>query len=77
MVVTPSGIDKLDKLPNIKQVNLLNRTGTKVLLDVDMSCNTVSSVIREYSKICEIEDVNVIPSDIDNIIVNLYKEYDL
>ena len=69
--------DKLDKLPNIKQVNLLNRTSTKVLLDVDMSCNTVSDVIREYSKVCEIEDVNIIPSDIDNIIVNLYKEYNL
>ena len=69
--------DKLDKIPNIKNAKLLNRTSTKVLLDVDMSKHTVSSVIREYSKVCEIEDVNVIPSDIDNIIVNLYKEYNL
>ena len=69
--------NELDKLPNIKNVELINRTSTKVILDVDMSCNTVSSVIREYSKVCEIEDVNIIPTDIDNVIVNLYKEYDL
>ncbi|MCR4581210.1 MAG: ABC transporter ATP-binding protein [Bacilli bacterium] len=69
--------NELDKLPTIKKVNLINRTSTKVLLDLDMSCNTVSSVIREYSKVCEIEDVNIIPTDIDNVIVNLYKEYDL
>lgn len=69
--------NKLDELPNIKNVELINRTSTKVILDVDMSCNTVSSVIREYSKVCEIEDVNIIPTDIDNVIVNLYKEYDL
>lgn len=69
--------DRIDKLPNIKNVNLINRTSTKVLLDIDMSCNTVSSVINEYSKLCEISDVNIIPNDIDNIIVNLYKEYNL
>ena len=69
--------DKLTELPNIKNVEVLNKTKEKVLLNVDMNTNTVSSVIREYSKVCEINDVNVIPSDIDNIIVKLYKEYNL
>jgi len=67
----------LNNPPTIKNVKILNKTKNKVLLDVDMSSNTVSSVIREFSKVCEIEDVNIIPSDIDNIIVNLYKEYNL
>ena len=34
------------------------------------------SIVKLYN-VPEIEDVNVIPTDIDNIIVNLYKEYDL
>ena len=42
-----------------------------------MTKNTISNVIREYSKICEIEDVNVLPSNIDDVIIKLYKEYNL
>ena len=42
-----------------------------------MEKNSISDVIREYTKVCEISDVNIIENDIDNVIVNLYEEYNL
>ena len=42
-----------------------------------METNSISSVIREYTKVCEILDVNIIENDIDHVIVNLYEEYNL
>ena len=61
----------------IKDVEVIKKEKNKVLLNVDMAKNTISNVIREYSKICEIEDVNVLPSNIDDVIIKLYKEYNL
>ena len=61
----------------IKDVEVIKKEKNKVLLNVDMTKNTISNVIREYSKICEIEDVNVLPSNIDDVIIKLYKEYNL
>ena len=68
---------KLTNIPKIKNVEVLKKEKEKVLLNVDMTSNTISKVIREYSKVCEIEDVNVLEDSIDNVIVKLYKEYDL
>ena len=69
--------NKLKNIPNIKDVKIIKKENNKVLLDVDMEKNTISSVIREYSKVCEINDVNVLTNDLDSIIVKLYKEYNL
>lgn len=68
---------KLKNIPKMKNVEIIKKDTSKVLLNVDMECNTISKVIREYSKVCEIEDVNVLEENIDDIIVKLYKEYDL
>ena len=67
----------LSNNPKIKDVEVIKKEKNKVLLNVDMAKNTISNVIREYSKICEIEDVNVLPSNIDDVIIKLYKEYNL
>lgn len=67
----------LSNNPKIKDVEVIKKEKNKVLLNVDMTKNTISNVIREYSKICEIEDVNVLPSNIDDVIIKLYKEYNL
>jgi ABC-2 type transport system ATP-binding protein len=69
--------NKMKNIPNIKDVKIIKKENNKVLLDVDMEKNTISSVIREYSKVCEINDVNVLTNDLDSIIVKLYKEYNL
>ena len=67
----------LSNNPKLKDVEVIKKEKNKVLLNVDMTKNTISNVIREYSKICEIEDVNVLPSNIDDVIIKLYKEYNL
>ncbi len=67
----------LNNIPNIKNVEVLERNNNKVLLNVDTNATTISNVINEYSKACEILDVNVLESSIDNIIVKLYQEYNL
>lgn len=68
---------KLSSIPKIKDVEVIKKQNDRVLLNVDMNTNSISKVIREYSKICEIEDVNVFENNIDDIIVKLYKEYNL
>ena len=68
---------KLDSIPSIKDVEVIKKENNKVLLSVNMESNSISDVIRHYSKVCEIEDVNVLENSIDNIIVKLYKEYNL
>ena len=61
----------------MKYTKIIKKSKNKIILDVDMDKNTISKVIREYSKVCEIDDVNVYEEDIDNIIVKLYKEYNI
>ena len=68
---------KLNSIPKIKNVNILEQNNHKVLLNVNTENSNISSIIREYSKVCEIEDVNVLNDSIDDIIIKLYKEYDL
>ncbi len=63
--------------PKIKNVEVLEKDRRRVLLNVDTKENSISSVINEYTKVCEILDVNLIENNIDNVIVNLYKEYNL
>ena len=68
---------KLTDIPKIKGVNVLEKTNNKVLLSVNTENNSISKIVREYSKVSEIEDVNVLNDNIDDIIIKLYKEYDL
>ena len=64
----------LDRIPRIKGVKVIDKKKNKVILDVNMDNNTISSVINKYSKVCEIDDVNVISDSIDDIIIKLYKD---
>ena len=68
---------KLTDIPKIKGVNVLEKTNNKVLLSVNTENNSISKIVREYSKVSEIEDVNILNDNIDDIIIKLYKEYDL
>lgn len=68
---------KIDSIPNIKNTEIIKKSKNRIVLDVNVEKNTISKVIREYSKVCEIDDVNVYEEDIDNIIVKLYQEYDI
>ena len=64
----------IKNIPNIKNVDIIKKTKNRVLLGVDIEKITISKIVRQYSEVSEIEDVNVINEDIDDIIVKLYKE---
>lgn len=65
---------KLNAKPNVKNTKLIKKTSDKILLEVDMDKTTISNVIKEYTKVCEISDVNVYEDSIDDVIVKLYEE---
>lgn len=68
---------KLKKIPKIDNVSLIEKSRNRILLDVDMRYHTISSIVSIYSELCEIEDINVIDENMDNIIIDLYREYQL
>ena len=61
-------------IPNIKDVEIIKKTKNKVLLDVDVDKISISKIVKKYTEVSEIEDVNIINEDIDDIIVKLYQE---
>ena len=69
--------NKLNKIPKLKDVEIIEKKEHKIILDVDTSKNTISGIIEKFTGLCEIEDVNVINEDIDNIIVKLYQDLEL
>lgn len=44
-------------------------------MKIDTRKIMVSDIVRKYSEVCEIKDINVIETGIDDIIYKLYKEY--
>ncbi len=69
--------NKLNKVPKLKDVEIIEKKEHKIVLDVDINKNSISSIIEKFTGLCEIEDVNVINEDIDNIIVKLYQDLEL
>ena len=64
----------IKSIPNIKDVKIIKKNKNKVLLDVDVDKISISTIVRKYTEVSEIEDVNIINDDIDDIIVKLYQE---
>ena len=69
--------NKLNKVPKLKDVEIIEKKEHKIVLDVDINKNSISGIIEKFTGLCEIEDVNVINEDIDNIIVKLYQDLEL
>lgn len=69
--------NKLKKIPKLTNVEIIEKKEHKIILDVDITKNSISSIIEKFTSVCEIEDVNVINEDIDNIIVKLYQNLEL
>lgn len=67
----------LKKVPKIKNVKVLEESSNRVLLGIEDKNIKLSQVISAYSDVCEINDVNVVNEDLNEIIVNLYKGYNL
>ena len=69
--------NKLDKMPKLKDVEIIEKKEHQIILDVDTNKNSISGIIEKFTKECEIQDVNVINEDIDSIIVKLYQDLEL
>jgi ABC-2 type transport system ATP-binding protein len=67
--------DKLEKDLNLIGTEIIEKNDNKILINVDLNKQTVSNVISEYSKVCDIKDINVYEDNIEKVIVKLYKEY--
>jgi len=69
--------NKISKIPKLEHANVLEKSNKRILLDVDMTKTTISKVVSLFSEICEITDINVLNENIDDIIINLYEDYNL
>ena len=65
--------DKLEEIP--KNIKIIKKTKNSLLIDLDGQNS--SDVISKFVKICEVKDVNIYEDNIDDIILELYKEYNL
>ena len=63
-----------DKIVNDK-IDILEETQGLIRMKIDTRKTKVSDIVRKYSEVCEIKDINVIETGIDDIIYKLYKEY--
>lgn len=57
------------------KINILEETQGLIRMKIDTRKIGVSDIVRKYSEVCEIKDINVIETGIDDIIYKLYKEY--
>ena len=67
--------EKLKKIPNIKNTEIISNDNGVIKIKIDNKEVTASDVTLEYSKICEIKDINVLSSPIDDIIYKLYEDF--
>lgn len=63
-----------DKIVNDK-IDVLEEAQGLIRMKIDTRKIMVSDIVRKYSEVCEIKDINVIETGIDDIIYKLYKEY--
>lgn len=65
--------DKLIDVPT--DIDIISKTKDKII--IDLKDNKSSDVIAKFTNVCEVKDVNIYEDNIDDIILKLYKEYNL
>lgn len=68
--------NNLKNTPKIES-QIIVKDNKKVIIEVDTKKESISSIIEKYSKVSEIQDVNIHENNIDNIILEMYKEYEI
>ena len=66
--------EELKKIPKIKNTEIISNDGSVLIIKIDTRYVKVSDITYEYSKVCEIKDINVFSEGIDEIIYKLYTE---
>jgi len=67
----------IDTIPKIENTELVEFTRERTIFDVDLSKTNVSKVISSASEYVEIKDISVDSRPIEELIVELYKEYSI
>ena len=69
--------ENLKEIPKIKDTEIVSNSNGVIKIKIDARNLTVSDVTREYTKVCEIKDINVLSSPIDDIIYKLYEDFQI
>ena len=69
--------EKLKEVPKIKDAEIISNENGVVKIKIDSHKVTASDVTMAYSKVCEIKDINVLSSPIDDIIYKLYEDFQI
>lgn len=67
--------DNMKKIPEIENVEIIEKKNNVIKIKIDAKKMSVSDIVMEYAKVCEIKDINVIVDNIDDIIYKLYEEF--
>ena len=67
--------DKLKKIPKIENTSIISNSDGVIKVKIDAKKTNVSDVTMAYSQVCEIKDINVLASSIDDIIYKLYEDF--
>lgn len=74
LTVDYSGNDHLSEIENTK---ILSNVNGRAVLQVDTTSRSMSSVISQLSNLLEIRDITVESRPIEEVIVDMYKEYQI
>lgn len=69
--------ENLKEVPKINNTEIVSNGNGVIKIKIDARNLTVSDVTREYTKVCEIKDINVLSSPIDDIIYKLYEDFQI
>ena len=69
--------ENLKKIPKIDNTEVVSNDNGVIKVKIDSKKVTVSEVTMAYSKNCEIKDINVLSSPIDDIIYKLYEDFEI
>ena len=65
--------DKLESIP--EGLDVIKKTKDSII--INLGDNNSSDIISKFTKVCEVKDINIYEDNIDDIILELYKEYNL
>lgn len=69
--------ENMKKIPKIDNTEIISNENGIIRIKIDTKKLTVSDITYKYSEVCEIKDINVIVSSIDEIIYKLYTEFQI
>lgn len=65
--------DKLEEIPN--DIDIIKQTKNSLLINLNKY--TANEIIAKFVNICDVKDINIYEDNIDDIILELYKEFNL